>query len=260
MPDRAPRLSLRLWHAPIRGAVLILALVAMGALGLAAGAGQAGQAASLRAEFLGPTDRYPHGVLGDDLEWSALRLVQGARALTVTLPTTRVFEDLAPRIITTPSGRNLAMVVQSDARLGARLALYDIGGLVVATPFIGHRFRWLAPVGAADLDGDGQLELAFVDRPHLRKTLRLFRLSERGRQLRLTPVAEMSGVSNHQIGWDYIASGIRDCGSDAPQIIVPDATYQTLLSVRFDGKTLTSARLGAYAGRAAVSAHLRCGG
>ena len=43
---------------------------------------------------------------------------------------------------------------------GARLAIYDETGLVSATPYIGRSNRWLAPLGAGDLDGDGNIELA----------------------------------------------------------------------------------------------------
>jgi hypothetical protein len=48
---------------------------------------------------------------------------------------------------------------------------------LASTPWIGQRFRWLAPVAAADLDGDGAMELAYVDRPHLARTLRVWRIA-----------------------------------------------------------------------------------
>ena len=57
------------------------------------------------------------------------------------------------------------IVVQSNARLGAKLAIYDATGLRADTPHIGASNRWLAPLGAADLDGDGTMNVAFVDRP-----------------------------------------------------------------------------------------------
>jgi hypothetical protein len=47
--------------------------------------------------------------------------------------------------------------------------------LLAATPHIGSANRWLAPIGAADLDGDGRVEIAYVDRPHLARTLRIWR-------------------------------------------------------------------------------------
>ncbi len=105
-----------------------------------------------------PTDRYPHGVLGDELEWGALILELDSGTRVLRLPANRVFEDTAPRLVDLEGdGAPEVVVVESDASAGARLAVYDADGLVAATPFIGTRFRWLAPVGAADLDGDGRV-------------------------------------------------------------------------------------------------------
>ena len=52
------------------------------------------------ASYAEPTTRYDHGVLGDAVEWGALRLSRaGAPDLLIRLPQTRVFEDLAPRLV-----------------------------------------------------------------------------------------------------------------------------------------------------------------
>ena len=53
-----------------------------------------------------------------------------------------------------------------------------------ATPFIGTPRRWLAPVGVADLDGDGRAEIAYVETPHRDKVLML----ENGQISRIVPV------------------------------------------------------------------------
>ena len=42
-------------------------------------------------------------------------------------------------------------------------------------------FTLLAPLGAADLDGDGKIELAYIDRPHLAKILRIWRFDDGAR-------------------------------------------------------------------------------
>jgi hypothetical protein len=131
-------------------------------------------------------------------------------------------------------------VVESDLSKGARLALYDSKGLRAATPFIGRPHRWLAPIGAGDLDGDGKLEIAYIDRPHLAKTLRIWRLDGDS----FTEVTARDGFTNHQIGWDHIAGGLRDCG-DGPEMIVASADWSRLKALRFDG-TLTARDLGAY--------------
>ena len=79
---------------------------------------------------------------------------------------------------------------------GARLAIYGVGGRITANDWIGRRIRWLAPIGAADFDGNGTIEIAYVDRPHLAKTLRVWRY----RTGTLTQIATRPGVTNHRIG------------------------------------------------------------
>ncbi|WP_457650306.1 FG-GAP repeat domain-containing protein [Profundibacter sp.] len=211
--------------------VLLLALLAAGA-GMGAGAARAQTV--LAAAFATPTARYDQGVLGDALEWGALELTVAdcadcaPRRLTVRLPETRVFEDLSPRIVTGPGGADFVMVVETDLERGASLALYDASGRRAhATPFLGQAYRWLAPVGVADLDGDGTPEIAYVETPHLGRTLRIWRWTAKG----LTPVAALEGLSNHRIGQDFISGGIRDCGR-GPEIVTADASWRRIMAVR----------------------------
>ena len=206
------------------------------------------------ASFTEPTTRYDHGVLGDAVEWGALRLdLAGSESRLIRLPETRVFEDLAPRLVTGDRGQTLAMVIESDLAKGARLALYGSDGLYAATPFIGQSHRWLAPVGAGDLDGDGHVEIAYVDRPHLARTLRIWRLRDGA----LTEVASLAGVTNHRIGWDFIAGGLRDCGA-GPEMVLASGDWQTRLAVRFDGGTLSARDLGGPATPEALAAARAC--
>lgn len=196
----------------------------------------------ISARFEAPTGRYPHGVLGDSIEFGALVLQYAPRALSfrITLPETRVFEDLAPRLADiNDDGQTEAIVVESDTAQGARLAVYNGNGLMAATPFIGTRFRWLAPVGAADLDGDGRTEIAYVDRPHLAKRLRIWRY-ENGT---LVHLADLDGVTNHRIGEDFISGGIRNC-TGRPQMILARADWRALLGVTWDGSDFAVTPLG----------------
>jgi hypothetical protein len=216
-----------------------LALVASLALATSAGA------EITAARYTQPTPRYDHGVLGDALEWGALELtLADGRRLVATLPDTRVFEDLAPRLADLDGdGAPEVIVVETDVAKGAQLAIYDETGKIAATPFIGQRYRWLAPVGAADLDGDGRVEIAYIDRPHLAKVLRIWRFDSN----RLTEVAALPGLTNHRIGDAFIQGGIVTCDGQ-PTILTADAGWTRIVATTFDGRAIASRDGGPYAG------------
>ena len=182
----------------------------------------------LQADLVDPTGRYDHAVLGDALEWGGLRLVVGDRTVTLTLPENRVFEDVEARLAdVTGDGAPEVIVVETDLAQGASLALYGPQGKIAATPFIGQRHRWLAPAGIADFDGDGRIEIAYVDRPHLRKELVFVRLDGD----RLVETLRLPGLTNHRIGEDVISGGLRDCGQ-GPELVLASSDWTRLMRVR----------------------------
>lgn len=227
---------------------------------------------AVRAELSGPTDRYPHNVLDRIPAWTTLTVTaQTCRdcpaplaAARIELPETRVFEDVGPRLWgITGDGRPEVVVVESDASLGARLTVWQVRDsanaqaplihLLAATDFIGTRFRWLAPLGAADFTGDGRAEIALVDRPHLARVLRL--VAWRGD--RLVTLAELPGVTNHRIGEEHLTGGVCTCGS-TPDVIAVDADWQRVLAVRLDRGALVARGIGGFTGADAVAAALAC--
>ena len=219
----------------LRAALLGLAVALAPAFG---GATEPPPRAVTEARFADPTDRYRHNVLGDLPAYGTLvlkvdRCHACARADIVerrlVLPPELVFEDVAPRLVDLAGyGQPHVIVVEAHVSKGARLAVYDDEGRVAATPFIGRAHRWLAPAGAADLDGDGRMEIAFVDRPHLARVLRVWRWERWGE---LTEVAELPGLSNHRIGEAFISGGIRDCGT-GPEIVTADAGWTRVMATR----------------------------
>jgi hypothetical protein len=216
--------------------------------GIVAGMMVAGSVAAqdiTAARFADPTDRYDHAILGDNLEWATLLIeVADGRNLRLSLPETRVFEDLAPRLVDLDGdGLREVVVVESDLALGARLSVYGPLGLIAATSFYGRPHRWLAPVGFADLDGDGRTEIAFIDRPHLAKTLIILRLEGDA----LVKVAAAPDLSNHRIGESRIGGGIRDCGT-GPEVITANGTWTRLMATRFEAGKLVSRDIGAFSG------------
>jgi hypothetical protein len=193
--------------------------------------------AVVRADLTQPTDRYDHDVLGDALEWGGLALSVDSctecagvqlSVVTITLPPPRVFEDVVARLADLDGdGRAEVIVVETDLSLGASLAVYGPGGKIAATPFIGQPYRWLAPAGIADFDGDGRVEIAYVDRPHLLAELVFVRLAGD----RLVETARLPDLTNHRIGDDVISGGLRDCGT-GPELILASKDWTRMMRVR----------------------------
>jgi hypothetical protein len=209
------------------------------------------------ARYDDPTTRYAHGILGDAVEWGALVMTgTSGKSYRLMLPETRVFEDIAPRLADIDDDGDLEIIaVESDLSRGSRLSVYGTEGLIASNEFIGRPNRWLAPVGvgAADLDGDGRVEFAYVDRPHLAKTLVIMRREGR----RLVTVAALEGVTNHRIGDTEISGGVRDCG-EGPEMIVASADWSQVVEVRFDGAGFSTRALAAIEGRPTFARALAC--
>lgn len=206
------------------------------------------------ADYTDPTDRYAHGILGDAIEWGTLAMTTDNGIRRFTLPDDRVFEDVAPRLADVDGdGAPEVIVVETLSSAGAQLAIYDATGKIAATPHIGQTNRWLAPVGVADLDGDGTIEIAYIDRPHLAKTLRVWRYVNGA----LAPVADLSGLTNHRIGERDIGGGIRDCGA-GPEIITANADWTKVMATTLADGVLTTRAIGAHADRGSFATALAC--
>ena len=213
------------------------------------------------AGYVQPTTEYRHGVLGDDVEYKGLMLLvhtdAGVLPAVLELPEGQVYEDIAPRCGDLDGdGEDEVVAVISDASVGARLAVYSKrSGPLDETPPIGQGYRWLAPIGITDMNGDGQNDVAYVETPHLGGTLRVWTLRDGA----LVEIARDRGYSNHRIGEDFITGGVRDCGTGA-ELVVPDFGWNELRAVRMENGVLVSETLGSDTGPEAVKASLDCQG
>lgn len=240
-----------MWHGPARGAALAAGLCLAGAA--------AGAETIVEATFDGPTTRYGHGILGDAVEFTELVITTEDWAhrtrYRITLPSDHVFEDLQPRLWDiTGDGTPEVVVIETDMALGGSLAVYDQSGKIAETPHIGRTNRWLAPIAAADLDGDGRVEVAFIDRPHLAKTLRIFEWDVAA----LVLEAELAGLTNHRIGEDFITGGLRVCG-DTPELVTADADWSDVMVTTLRGGAVSTRSIGPFS-QSAISRALACDG
>jgi len=189
------------------------------------------------AAYVGPTDRYAHGALGDRIEWSGLEatLADGKR-VRFEIADGSVFEDIAPRLADIDGdGEREAWTIRADATDGARMEGYGVVNgqlrLTYAGPAIGTGFRWLNPIGVGDLDGDGQAEAAYVETPHIGGIVTVLR-PEDGR---LEIVARLGGYSTHKIGSTRLdlADLIDIDGVAGVEIVLPTQTHDRIAILSF---------------------------
>lgn len=212
----------------------------------------------VEAEYGPDVDVYPHRIMGDIFEKQELRVVDAngvAHSLTLR---GNVFEDIAPRVADMDGdGLGDVVVVESDVNLGASLAIYSLGpkGLfkLAATRPIGRAFRWLAPAGIADFNGDGQNDVAYVETPHLGKVLRFWTM----RGGKLVEIAAASGLTNHRIGDAFISGGVRDCAG-AVEVVTANGDWSRIFATRMVDGGLAFTDLGRYSVDAMADA-LGCG-
>lgn len=228
-------------------------------------AGSAGAQTIVAADYIEPTDRYAHGILGDAIEHAGLQvtLSDGTRRSAVW-PELVVFEDTNPRLVDLDGdGAPEVITVESHAQFGARLSVWgldDSGAFanLAATDYTGRPFRWLAVAGAADMDGDGRVEIAYVDRPHLAKTLMIWRYLPQGDGVgKLEQVAQATGLTNHKISERDIGGGMRICG-DTVEVITANANWSRVIATRLENGSLVKRDVGPHTGRASLTAALSC--
>jgi hypothetical protein len=197
-------------------------------------------------------DLYRHSILGATPEWSRLVITLGpegrslGRGATVAVSTPRghLFEDIAPHLADLDGdGRPEVMAVETDHRRGARLLAVFLDGRSAATAYIGTPRRWLAPIGALDADGDGRAEFAYVETPHLGKTLRLVRLDG----TRLRSVAEAPGLTVHRIGDRRIEGRIATC-EGRPTVLTLSADWTRIMATTLRQGRMASEDRGPHAG------------
>ena len=195
------------------------------------------------AWLVAPTERYDHGVLGDAVEAGGLlvRLKDGGER-QLLLPETQVFEDLEPRLADLDGdGEAEVLVVRSSLDAGAVLTVYGLVGdelqLIAEGPNHLPAHRWLNPIGVADFDGDGTLEVAYVETPHIGGILRILSLQDG----RLVEEASWAGFSNHEIGSRELGlSAILDFDEDGyPEIFLPSARRRSLRVLRYQDGEIT---------------------
>jgi hypothetical protein len=199
------------------------------------------------AWLIRPTRRYDHAVLGDAIEAGGLAVANSrGRRIIYELDKDSVFEDRMARLVDLDGdGTPEIVTVHSYPDSGAALAVYGLKNdeLIVRlaqTRAIGHPHRWLNPLAAADFDGDGRIEIAWVETPHIGGVLKVARLYGHGENRALEPFAELAGFSNHARGSRELFGGTTfDWNGDGrPDLILPSADRKRIRVVAFESGKL----------------------
>ncbi len=185
----------------------------------------------------GPTSRYDHGVLGDDLEAESITVLRDSddgfeASVTLTPESGGVFEALSPLWFEV-EGEDLLAVTESAEGVGSRISVYDPDGtLVAAGPFIGEPKKWRHLMAVGPFGPGGEIELAVTRTPHADATTEFYRLDRKAKELRLS--ATGAGFPSHTLysrNLDTARAGDLD-GDSAWELLVPDESYTGLVALR----------------------------
>jgi hypothetical protein len=183
-----------------------------------------------------PTDKYNHGVLGDQFEAESLTLIETQpeiRVVTIlTLSENEVIEGISPIWVDLNGDENREIVVTiSDINLGAGIViLSESGERLSEGPKMGRPFRWRHQIGFLNLGVEGENELVVVRTPHIGGVVEYYQYNDG----ELNIIAEYPGITSHTLGsrnLDLAALGDFD-GNGVNELLLPNPELNQLVAVR----------------------------
>ena len=192
------------------------------------------------AQYVNPTNKYGHGILGDKTEAEGLVVVVDQVFYEFQLDEDQVFEDIRPRLFDVDGDGALEFItLRTNVAKGGGIAIYKIinGQLIeyASVTEIGIPNRWLNIVAIDDLDNDGTIELVWIETPHIGGTLKVAKINEGVLQV----LDETREYSNHVIGERNLCLSVLTEQFGQKVFYVPNQSRDKVIGFTFENNSLT---------------------
>lgn len=186
-----------------------------------------------------PTNRYDHGVLGDDMEAAGITLIETQPELRVIrnipIEAADVIEGISPiwADIDKDGVRDI-IVTLSNSQSGARIVAFrEDGTLLAESPALQLGYRWRHQIAVATFGVYTQPVLVSIRTPHIGGVVEFFQFNDG----KLEIVGEVEGFSSHVIGSRNLDSAIAgDFNNDGiNELLVSDQIHSNLGVIATDG-------------------------
>lgn len=191
------------------------------------------------AQYAMPSNKYKHGILGDEIEATQLVVVSDSVFFEYKLPVDYVFEDIRPRLYDVDGDNNLEFItIRTHVSKGAGIAIYKlVGGQLVEyahVPEIGTAYRWLNIVAINDLDKDGIVELVWIETPHIGGIIKVAKIKSGTLQV----LSAIPQYSNHDIGSRNLCLSVLTNQANKKVFYVPNQNRNKIAGFGFNNNTL----------------------
>jgi hypothetical protein len=189
------------------------------------------------ATYINPVTRYKHGILGDAVEAGSLAVYFDKQYLILVLKEEYVFEDIAPRLVDIDrDGLPEIICIRSQSNRGAGIVIYKITNKELTeyawVNEIGTPNRWLNIASIGDLNANGNMEIIWVQTPHIGGILKVAEINKGA----LEVLDQSTLYSNHAIGEKNLCLSVLTKKSNQLMIHLPSHDRKEIVSLIYNGK------------------------
>ncbi len=192
---------------------------------------------SIIATYFNPVTRYAHGILGDAIEAGSLVVNYKQKFLVIDLSNEYVFEDIAPRLYDVDKDQIPELIcIRSKQGAGAGLVIYKIKYNALEEYAnileIGTSNRWLNIASIGDLNQDGNVDIAWVQTPHIGGILKIAEIKPGV----IKSIDETTLFSNHAIGETNLCLSVVTKENGKFLLHLPSHDRTQIVTLSYDNK------------------------